>query len=55
MMDPVQAQRYVHEQQMVALQREMANSMALAGRCIMALARRQAWRAGLAGGGWGEM
>jgi hypothetical protein len=32
MMDPVLAQRAVHEQQMVALQREMANSMALAGR-----------------------
>lgn len=31
MMDPVMAQRNVHEQQMVALQREMANSMALAG------------------------
>ncbi|GFH29879.1 chloride channel protein, partial [Haematococcus lacustris] len=31
MMDPVLAQRSVHEQQMVALQREMANSIALAG------------------------
>ncbi|GFH28469.1 chloride channel protein [Haematococcus lacustris] len=32
MMDPVLAQRSVHEQQMVALQREMANSIALADK-----------------------
>ncbi|KAJ9508857.1 hypothetical protein QJQ45_028174, partial [Haematococcus lacustris] len=42
MMDPVLAQRSVHEQQMVALQREMANSIALAGEW------REGWAAGLA-------